>query len=168
MGTDKIKLSEEHFRNLVTQAPVAICILKGVEYIVELANEYYLQLVDQQVGFIGKPLFESLPDWDTQGIKEILKSVMQTGTPYFGNELEIHIIKDNERRQGFYNFVYQPINGDDGIVTGVIVVANEITEQVLARKKVEVQNLLFQNMLMTAPAFVATLRGPEHVYELVN
>ena len=30
------------------------------------------------------------------------------------------------------------------------------------------QNLLFQDMLMTAPGFVCTLKGPDHVYELVN
>ena len=164
----KIKASEQQFRSLVTQAPVAICILKGKEFTVEVANEDYLQIVGKAENeFVGKPLFDSVPE--TRSIAEpLLLEVLKTGVPYFGNELEIDLHRNGKTEKGFYNFVYQPINGNDGTVTGIIVVANEITEQVLARKKVEVQNQLFNDMLMTAPGFVATLSGPDHVHELVN
>ena len=164
----KIEESEQQFRSLVMQSPIAMAVFKGKEYIVDVANQYYLQSVDKQADFIGKPLFESLPELRTQGIPEILDNVMQSGIAYYGTEWEAFMMRDNEIRQGFYNFVFQPVKADDGTVSGIIAVTNDVTEQVLARKKVEVQNTLFSDMLMTSPGFVATLSGPDHVYKLVN
>jgi two-component system CheB/CheR fusion protein len=155
------------FRNLVMTAPVAICILNGKDYTMELANDYYLQLIDKKNNIIGKPFFEALPELVTQGIKEILDSVLQNGTPYFGNELELNIQRNKKVERGFYNFVYQPIKVLDK-TTGIIVVANEVTDQVIARKRMEVQAIMVQDLLMTAPGFVCTLTGPKHVYGLVN
>ena len=165
---NKLIASEKQFRSLVMQAPVAICILKGREFTVEVANKDFLQIVDKPENeFVGKPLFDSLPE--TRTIAEpLLLEVLKTGVPFFGNELEVILHRFGKTEKGFYNFVYQPLNGNDGTVTGITVVANDVTEQVLARKKIEVQNQLFSDMLMTAPGFVATLSGPDHVYELVN
>lgn len=44
----------------------------------------------------------------------------------------------------------------------------DITEVVMARKSKEVQELMVQNLLLTAPAFICTMTGPRHVYKLVN
>ncbi len=164
----KIKESEEQFQLLVGQAPVAICILKGKDYTVEIANEFYLQLVEKEKEFIGKPLFQSLPELKTQGIKELLDNVLQTGIPFYGNELEVNMLRNEKREQGFFNFVYQPLREADEKITGIIVVVTEVTEQVISRKRMEVQTKLFEDMLMTSPGFVCTLSGPDHVHEMVN
>ena len=50
------------FENLLLQAPVAIMVLKGPDYVVELANASYLGTVEKNKDFIGRPLFESLPE----------------------------------------------------------------------------------------------------------
>jgi PAS domain S-box-containing protein len=165
---NKLQESEEQFRALIKQAPVAICILKGNDYMVEVANDFYLQLVEKEPGFIGKALFDSLPELVNQGIKELLDGVMQTGMAYYGNEREIHILRNNKRTQGFFNFVYQPLREADNTITGIMVVVTEVTDLVLSRKRMEVQTAQFEEMLMTAPGFVATLTGPDHVYSLVN
>ena len=156
------------FQNLVMQAPVAIIMLKGREYIVNLANDFYLQLVEKEKDFVGQPFFDGLPNFKNHGVKELFDNVMETGNPFYGNEEEFYIIRNNKKVQCFFNFVYQPIREHGDTVTGIIVVANEVTDQVVARKKLEVQTVLFQDMLMTAPGFVATLSGPDHTYELVN
>jgi two-component system CheB/CheR fusion protein len=155
------------FQNLVMNAPVAMCILNGNDYTVELANDFYLKLIDKKNDIIGKPLFQSLPELLTQGIKEILDEVLQNGIVYNGNEQELNIRRNKKKGRGFYNFVYQPIKELDKI-TGIIVVANEVTDQVIARKRMEVQAIMVQELMMTAPGFVCTLTGPSHVYGLVN
>jgi len=156
------------FQNLVKQAPVAMCILKGEDYAVDLANDYYLELVEKRSNFIDKPFFQSLPELKSQGIKELLDNVRQSGTPYYGNELEMHILRNKKREQGFFNFVYHPMREHGKSVTGIIIVVTEVTEQVIARKRMETQATMVKEMLMTAPGFVCTLSGPNHVYELVN
>ena len=156
------------FQNLVMQAPVAMCILKGIDYTVQLANEAYLQLVEKDKDFIDKPLFQTMPELKAQGIKDLLDNVMQSGIPFYGNELEVYLVRNRKREQCFFNFVYQPMWEHGNTVTGIIIVSTEVTAQVIARKRMEVQATMVQDMLMTAPGFVCTLSGAGHVYELIN
>lgn len=156
-------------RMFVEQAPVAMAVFKGKDYIVEIANEHYLAIIDKQTDLIGKPLFESsLPKMKIRGLHGLMDNVRQSGNPHYLNEWETFMLKDKINTQAFYNFVFQPIKADDQTVISIMVVANEVTEQVNIRRKVERQNQLLSDMLMTAPSFIATLSGPDHVYELVN
>ncbi len=148
----RIKESEARFRSLVAQAPVAICILKGNNFMVEIANDFYLNVVDKGEDFIGRPLFDSLPELQAQGIVELLDGVMKNGTPFYGNELELHLIRNEKNAQCFFNFVYQPLLENDGTIGGIIVVANEVTEQVLARKKIEESEAHLRKMADLMPA----------------
>ncbi len=145
----KLKASEEQFRSLVMQAPVAMCILKGSDFIVEVANKDFLQIVGKSENeYVGKPLFDSIPE--TRSIAEpLLLQVLNTGVPYFGNELEITIEKFGKAEKGFYNFVYKPVIGNNGTTTGIMVVANEVTEQVLARKKIEESEAKYRSLFDT-------------------
>ncbi len=143
---------EAYLNNIVMQSPVAIMILKGNDYTVELANDFYLQIVEKEKDFIGKPIFESLPELKTQGIKELLDNVMESGIPYYGKEMEVHMFRDEKRQQGFFNFVYQPIREYDNITTGIMVVATEVTEQVLAKKVLEKSEAHFRLMANLMPA----------------
>ena len=165
--TDIDKLTA--LRMLIEQAPVAMAVFKGKDYVVEVANEHYLAIIGKQADLIGKPLFESsLPKMKIRGLHGLMDKVMQSGTPYYVNEWETFMLKDNINTPAFYNFVFQPIKAEDQTVTSIMVIANEVTEQVNIRKNVEGQNQLLSDMLMTAPSFIATLNGPDHVYELVN
>jgi signal transduction histidine kinase len=150
------------------QAPVAICILKGNDHTVELVNDSYLQLVERQNDIIGKPFFQSLPELKTLGIEELLHGVQESGLPYIGNEVEMHFYRKSKSRQGFFNLFCQPLLEPDKTVTGIIVVVTDVTDQIIARKRMEAQAAMVQDLLMTAPGFICTLVGPDHVYELVN
>ncbi len=172
--TEKVKLQYKEkellgrFENLLTQAPVAIMVLKGPNYVVELANDAYIRIVDKEKDFIGKPYFESLPELESQGIRELLDDVMRSGVPYYGNELEILMIRKEKREKGFYNFVYHPIRYDHDMTTGVIVVANEVTEQVIARKRVEESEFRYQKMIHSSPSLISILKGENMVIEIAN
>ncbi len=172
--TEKAKLDQKEkelqirFQDLLMEAPVAIMVLNGPDYVVEIANSTYLQIVEKGKEFIGKPIFDSLPELRSQGIKELYDTVMRSGMPYYGQEREVHMNRTNKSVKGFYNFVYQPSLDHEGRVTGIVVVVNEVTEKVLAAKRMEVQELMVRDLLLTAPAFICTLSGPDHVYELIN
>ena len=166
---DKASETDAYQHHLFMQTPVAIMILKGGDYLVELANDDYLQLIDKGKEFINKPIFDSLPELKMQGMKMLFDGVMNTGEPYHGNELEVYIVKNGQRTQGYYNFVARPIlKENDNDVVGIIVVAQEVTEQVNIRRKAERKVTMLENLWLTAPGFVAILRGPTHIYEMVN
>jgi two-component system, chemotaxis family, CheB/CheR fusion protein len=131
----------QRFQNLVAQAPVSICIIKKEKYQVELANDAYLQLLNRGKEFINKPLFESMPELVSQGFKELLDKVMQTGINVFSNEMEVSFIKKDKQERGFFSFCYQPLREYDGSITGVIAVGNEVTDQVIAKRRNEEDHL---------------------------
>ncbi len=156
------------FKNLVMQAPVPIVFLKGKNHKVDLANDFYLQLVEKGKDFVGKPLLESLPELKDQGIKKLLDTVLQSGKPYYGKEVELNINRNQKAEQGFYNFVYQPMYDKDSTVNGIMVIATEVTEQVLARKKVEESAHRYNEMIHSSPSLIAILEGKDLIISTAN
>lgn len=131
-------------KDVFDQTPAAITIIRKENYIVEFANDLYLQLVDKDSGFIGRSLFDSLPEIRNQGVAELLDSVMETGVPYLGKELELFINRQGKREKTYFNFIYHPLREQDDTITGVIVVCYEVTELVLARKRAEESEALLE------------------------
>lgn len=132
-----LKESNERFRNTMKQAPVAITILRGPEYIVEMANDAYLQLVDKkEADFVGNPLFTSLPEVE-EAVHALLDNVLNTGVSYHGNEVPIPVNRYGKQDVGYFDFIWHPLKEKDGKVSGVIAVVTEVTEKVAARKKIE-------------------------------
>ena len=83
----------QDLNNIFSQAPVNIRIIRAEDYIIDFANEYYLNVVGKNKDIIGKPLFEIFPELVIQGIKPIIDQVFETGTPYFGKEFPVDILK---------------------------------------------------------------------------
>lgn len=148
--------AEMNMHNIFMQLPMPICILKGVDYNVEVANDLYLQLVGKDKAVINKSLFQSLPELKTQSIKELLDNVVQSGIPYYSNETELQVNRGRKGEMGFFNFVYQPII-QVGNVTGVMVVVTEVTDLVLSRRKIEDRETFNRTVLESSPDCIKIL-----------
>ncbi|HEX6223053.1 MAG TPA: PAS domain-containing protein [Chryseolinea sp.] len=132
-----IKQSENRFRDLALQAPVAIAVFRGKNFIAETANDFYLQLVDKkQSEFINIPLFESLPTTQ-KFVEPIVNEVVRTGQPYYGREFEVPLKRNGKVETAYFNFIYSPLTESDGRRNGFIVAATEVTGQVMGRKALE-------------------------------
>jgi len=160
--------SEQKFRELVMQAPVGITILKGKNMVAELANDTYLQIVDKtREDFIGKSLYESLPEVRS-AFEPLMTKILETGIPYYGNEFRANIKRHGRIDTTYFNFVYQPLKESDGHISGIIVVANDVTEQVEARHALAESEKEFKRMVMQSPIAMTIFRGPEFVIEVAN
>ena len=134
----KIEVSEQRFRNLVEQTTYPILILKGEDMILELANAPLLKIWNVGKEALGKPFFEILPEMKDQSFMGLLLDVLHNSTTHYGKEQPAYFTRANgEIETIYFNFVYQPYKENDGTVSGVIVFASDITEQVLALQKVE-------------------------------
>jgi PAS domain S-box-containing protein len=134
----KLAISETNFRNMINQAPVAMCILKGPEYVIEIANERMFEIWGRgSEELTGQPIFQALPDAKGQGFEELLNNVIETGTPFIANEHAVYLPRNNKVETRYLNFVYEAFEGEDGNYSGIIAVATDVTEQVIARKKIQ-------------------------------
>ncbi|AKQ47771.1 hypothetical protein TH63_16065 [Rufibacter radiotolerans] len=127
--------------DLFEQAPVAVCIMRGPQFIVELANPGICRIWRKKhEDVIGKPILEALPEISDQGIVTLLENVYTTGVPYVNNELPVVLENEGKLETAYVSFVYHPLRNANGVITGVVAVAIEINEQVEARQEMEAMN----------------------------
>jgi PAS domain S-box-containing protein len=130
--------SERNLRNTILKAPVAMCIFKGRRHIVEIANDRMIELwgtTAEQVMY--KPIFEGLPEAKDQGFEQLLDTVFDSGEAYAAQGIPIKLPRGGKTETVYVNFVYEAFRESDGSISGVIAVATDVTEQVLARQKIE-------------------------------
>ena len=71
-------MNETSLNHLFMQAPVAVCIVNGKNYKVELVNERMLEFLGRTPDIVGHPLEETLTEAKNQGLIAILDRVSQT------------------------------------------------------------------------------------------
>jgi hypothetical protein len=164
----KVEASEKRFRNTVMQMPLGITILRGPQFIPEMANETYLQLVDRtEANFVGRPLFDSLPEVKDV-VEPLLNGVMTTGEAFHATELSVTLYRYGKREVAYFDLVYHPYRETDGSVTGIIVVATEVTKSVEAKHQLQESEKQFRNLVMQSPIPMTIFRGPDNVIEMAN
>lgn len=168
LSLKKVEESQKEFRNTVMQAPVGITILRGENFMVEMANTNYLQVIGKtEDEFVGRSLFDSLPEVRSN-VEPLLQAVLQTGQEYRGMEFEIFINRYGVKEKAFFNFVYQPLIQDDGSVGGIIVVATEVTKQVEAKHRLLESERQFSHIVMESPFAMTIVRGNDFIIEIAN
>jgi PAS domain S-box-containing protein len=126
--------SEELLKQLFINAPMAIAILRGKDMVVELANAIILQMWGRNPDeMLDKPIIESLPELAGQPFLEILNEVYTTGKRYVAEEAMVKLVRNNTLEDIYVKFIYEPLRETDGEITGIIIIAHEITDLVLAR-----------------------------------
>lgn len=160
--------SDRRFRNTVQQAPIGITILRGENFIVEMANDAYLSLVDRsESSFTGKPLFESLPEVESS-IKQLLNDVLSTGKPYHGSEYPVPINRYGKEQSGYFDFLYHPLREENGSISGIIITVNDVTEKVESRKAIEESEQRLRSFVENAPFPIGIYFGNSMRIQFVN
>jgi len=122
---------------------------------------------------LGRPMREVSPV-NARMVEPVLEQVFRTGEAVENLEIEGETLASpGERRHwltGFY-----PVRLPDGSMPWVGGVVVEITEQKRTEEErrklfavLELERSRLASIFVQAPAFIATLRGPEHVFELAN
>ena len=103
----------------------------------DTVNEKMLEMLGLQPSIIGKPLAEALPELMQTSLMDLLQTVFTTGQTYHGPEAKLEIHRNGQLHTGYYNVSYKALWNTAGEIYGIINTAIEVTEQVLARKKLE-------------------------------
>jgi PAS domain S-box-containing protein len=164
---DRIEQNEKRFRSMIEQAPVAMGVLKGPELVIETANNMLLELWGKDGSIIGKTILAGLPEITGQPFPHLLREVMETGKTYYGYEAQAALKRNGVMEQCYFNFVYAPYY-EEGALTGVQVVAAEVTSQILAKKELQESEKRFRKLVEEAPVATSIYTGPNLVISLAN
>ncbi|MBL8210708.1 MAG: PAS domain S-box protein [Bryobacterales bacterium] len=130
--------SEERLQQVFAQAPVAFAVLRGPDLVFELANPAYQQFLPGRT-LNGRPLAEVMPEI-SYDLLTILRGVYETGQPFFGHEYLVPLRRDGAMEDRWFTFTYQPWRRRDNTITGIVVVAIDVSSHVLARRELERAN----------------------------
>ncbi len=166
--TIALEQSEGRLRYIIDDAPVAIAVLSGRNMVIEAANQYMLRIWGKPATVVGQNLIDALPELREQVFISLLENVFDTGESFTGNEARVFLEYEGNLEERFVNFVYKAMKSEAGQVHSIMVVANDVTEQVLARKAVEAARHRLEAMVTTTPIAMTILKGRDLIIEQAN
>lgn len=124
---------------LFAEIPAQIAIVTGPDMVYEFINPRYKSELFPNREVLGKPLLYALPEVAGQPIWDILQHVYKTGETIAGNEINIPLADEpgGPVKEHYFNYVYQAVRNDDGEIASVLSFKYEITDLVLAQKRLE-------------------------------
>ncbi|HEY9534056.1 MAG TPA: PAS domain-containing protein, partial [Mucilaginibacter sp.] len=135
---EALRVQRQQLFTTFMQAPVGIAILKGNNYVIDMINPSLCQLYGQTPEeMIGKPIFDCIPFVKGKGFEGLLNSVLTTGVAVKGDGVSALLVRNGSLETVYVNFVYEPYREPNGEISGVIVIATEVTEMFNARKLLE-------------------------------
>lgn len=129
----KLEAEREDFARLFAQAPTFMAMLQGPEHRIELANPGYIRLIGGR-DVIGRTVAEALPEAVEQGFVALLDQVYSTGVAFTasGSKYTVPETNGGPVSERYVDFVYQPLTGPDGSVTGIFVEGADVTDRTMA------------------------------------
>jgi PAS domain S-box-containing protein len=134
---NRLNASEQNLRNMVRQAPVGMCIVEGDPMYMTEMNESFLEIIGRtREQATSKPYWEVIPEAKSF-YKPITDDVISTGKTYRAYEHEIMLLRNGEAEVVYIDFVYEPMTDAEGKAYAIMIVAIDVTDKVLAMRKVE-------------------------------
>jgi signal transduction histidine kinase len=154
----------QRLSQLVLQAPAAMCLLQGPDFVYELVNPGYQQLFAGRQ-LLGRPLLEAVPEFRGSPVWERLQQVYRSGQTHQDQEVPLTFVRAAGGPQvGYFNHTFQARYNEHQQVDGVYVFAFDVSEQVRARQQVLDLNQQLTRVNADLDSFVYMashdLRGP--------
>lgn len=133
-----------------------------------LYNDAWAQVpAERHPWALGRPAAEVWADiWPIVGPQ--FAAVMERGESVSLYDQLLPMVRCGVARETYWNYSLSPIRGEDSAVMGVFNQGNETTAAVVARREAEAEIDRLGRLFEQAPGAVAILRGPRHMFEMVN
>lgn len=100
--------SSEKIRNFILQAPVAMALYRGPDYIIEIVNKELLQIWNKPYeDVINKPVFDAMPEARNQGYEDLLHRVFTTGEKFTAYGIPLLLPRNGKQQTLYLNIVYE-------------------------------------------------------------
>lgn len=169
INQQKAEQNQRVISAMFEQSSVAIATISGEDLVFQSANSFYGELVGRSPSdIIGKPLLEALPEIKGQGFDQLLKDVISTGKPFIAKEVEVQLLRDGKLQDIHVDLTYQINRSASENDSSILVIATDVTQQVLSRRKVEESESRLQDLIAAAPAGIGLFVGRDLIIEYPN
>ena len=124
-------------RDVLAQTPAVICVTRGARHVIETINEQCRDMVgDRDV--VGLTMREAFPDIDHRRLA-LMDLAYEGGKATRGKELPVRVETADGAGQRYYDYVFQPLRDESGVIYGLMTHAVDVTREVRARQQLEAQ-----------------------------
>jgi len=129
----QLQAANERMRDIFQRTPAFMCVMRGAEHAIEMANQRYLELAGGRA-LTGRTLREAMPELEDQGFIEVLDRVVASGEAFEGRNLRMLLRAPDGAglEEHFLDLVCMAIREPDGAVSGVLVHGIDVTERTRA------------------------------------
>jgi PAS domain S-box-containing protein len=118
----------ERLQLMFEQAPGFMALVEGPEHKITIVNDAFESLVGRRA-LVGRPLAEALPEFDVQGIDDIMNGVARSGRAFVGRAMPLGIERpDGSTEEALVNVVFQPVPPYAGDPGGIFIQGENVTE----------------------------------------
>jgi PAS domain S-box-containing protein len=129
--------SISYLYNLFDEVAFGVAVLLGPTLRVDYVNKHVLGLWNKKrEEVIGKPLFEVVPETEA-GARSIHEYVYERGERFSSNEISVELNTNGITETRWFNSIVDPLRDHNNNIIGQVATTFEVTEQVVARKKIE-------------------------------
>ncbi|MBC7829193.1 MAG: PAS domain-containing protein, partial [Chitinophagaceae bacterium] len=164
----KIEDNFKSYNTMLMKSPFAFSIMKGKDMVITLANNLMKDFWGKGKEVEGKTLGHVLPELKDQPFPGMIDTVYTTGNTVYANEMLARLNHNGKIEDRYFNIVYQPHLEADESISGVITIAHEVTNQVVARKRIEESEARFRNLVEKAPSPICILKGESMILDVAN
>jgi PAS domain S-box-containing protein len=159
------RTQREFLERLLEAAPVGIAVLRGKDHRYELANPYYRAGTtgSADTPMVGRTIVEMIPDLAKRRMPELMDEVYRSGQTVSTREVQLSF--GAGREETYWNTDRVPLRGPDGAVEGILVLAQEVTDQVLDRRRIEALSAEAQRQADERESIFASLVKPAMVFD---
>ena len=125
--------SNNRYNRMLMQSPFAFAVLKAEDMIIKLANDSVKKIWGKGNEIEDKSIFDVLPEIRSSIVSKMLNDVYTTGKPLEGYELLVPLLRNGKMEDAYFNFVYQPYYETNDMISGVTIIAYEVTPHVVTK-----------------------------------
>ena len=161
---------------MVVRQGIAQNLCWGPELTQVYNDAYRVIMGEKHPAGLGRPVLWSWAEIGEE-IEPLFQRVMKGETVYF-EDRHLRVRRHGALEDAYFTFSYSPVLVESGEVGAVLINCYETTEQVRAQalqaerdrllQELRVERARLEFVFKQAPAFLAVLRGPRHVFELAN
>lgn len=153
--------------SLILRSPVPMVTLWGEDGIMIYNDAYSLFAGGRHPRLFGSKVRQGWPEVADFN-DHVMKTCLSGETLRYQDQQLILYRHEGEPEQVWMNLDYSPLLDDQGTPVGVIAIVVETTGKVRAEQRLNSEKDRLRQMFEQAPGFVATLVGPDHVFEIAN
>lgn len=159
--------------NLMIQSPVPIVMLWGPDGRMIYNDAYAIFAGGRHPQLLGSKVVDGWPE-----VADFNRNVMAhglQGKTLSYKDQQLTLYRNDIPEEVWMDLNYSPIIDETGKPGGVLAIVVETTQRVLAEQRqkqaeeaLKAEQERLQSLFMQAPAMIAVLHGPEHVFEMAN